>query len=72
VGEVVELDQELKSTRTFGRYSPLGANRMDIPTVLLSTLKMHTEHYFKTSVTNKTNSSNNLNDHNLNISSNLT
>jgi len=44
---------------------------MDILTVLLSTLKMHTDGSFKTSVTNKTNGSNNLNDHNLNISRNL-
>jgi len=44
---------------------------MDIPTVLLSSLKMHIEGSFKMSVTNKTNDSNNLNDHNLNISRNL-
>lgn len=69
IGPRIQVSQNLGEMDR--RYSTVWDNGMDIPTVLLSTPKTHTQGSFKTSVTNKTNGSNNLNDHNLNISRNL-
>jgi len=69
VGSKIKVNQNLAEMDR--RRSTVWDKGMDIPTVFLSTLKMHTDGSFKTSVTNKTNGSNNLNDHNLNISRNL-
>jgi hypothetical protein len=68
IGPRIKVNQNLGE---MDRRCTVWDNEMDISTVLLSTLKMHTEGSFKTSVTNKTNGSNNLNDHNLNMSRNL-
>ena len=69
IGPRIKVNQNLGEMDR--RHSTVWDNGMDILTVLLPTLKMHTEGSFKPSVTNETNGSNNLNDHNLNISRNL-